>query len=143
MSDEHLWREMKEQEMADDARYRQNLAPQQIGKLKEKPIDYNAAMKRFEQDFKPVFERRERARTSKAYRLFLKATGQWTDMDAAEAINPTKGLVPDGLTPEQLAKEIQQNPEAYKHLAKAAPRVTPVTAEHRTITPKWDKDEGK
>ena len=106
-------------------------------------LDYNAAMKRFEQDFKPVFERRERARTSKAYRLFLKATGQWTDMDAAEAINPTKGLVPDGLTPEQLAKEIQQNPEAYKHLAKAAPRVTPVAAEHRTITPKWDKDEGK
>ena len=138
MSDEHLYRELREQEQEEDARYRQNIAPQIVNKFKPKEVDYNAAMARFEKDFKTVFERRERARTSKAYRLFLKATGQWTDLDAAEVINPTKGLVVDGITPDELAKQVQQNPDAFKHLAKSAPKVQQVEARRRTITPKLE-----
>ena len=144
MSDEHLWRELREQEQEEDARYRQNQAPQIVNKVQPKPVDYNDAMKRFEREVKPVLARREKARTSKAYRLFLKATGQWTDLDAAEAINPTKGLTPDGMTAEELAKQVQQNPEAYKHLTVAGlPKAEPKQVELRTIQPKWGEDEGK
>lgn len=143
MSDESLYRELQEQEREEDERYRQNQAPKELGKVKPKPVDYNAAMKRFEQDFKPVFARREKARTSKAYQLFLKVTGRWTDLDAAEAIAPDKGFKITGETPDELAKRIQQDPDAFRHLAKSAPKVTPVEVSRRDIQPKWGEDEGK
>jgi hypothetical protein len=136
VSNESLWNELREREEQEDARYKQNLAMKEVAKVKPKPVDYNAAMKRFNDEIKPVIERREKARTSKAYRLFLKVTGQWTDLDAAEAISPTKGLVSAGQTPEELAHEIQQNPDAFKHLSKTAPKITPVAADHRIISPK-------
>jgi len=144
MSDEHLYRELKEQELEEDARYRQNQAPKIIERVKPKPVDYNAALRRFEREIKPVLERREKARTSKAYRLFLKVTGQWTDLDAAEAVSPTKGLTTTGMTVDELARQVQQDPEGYKHLAKTGlPKADPVPAERRVIQPKWGEDEGK
>ena len=136
MSDESLYRELQEQEREEDERYRQNQAPKELNKVKPKPVDFNAAMKRFEQDFKPMFARREKARTSKAYRLFLKVTGQWTDMDAVEAISPTKGLQMAGESPQEMVKRIQQDPAAFAHLAKTAPKVTPVEATRRNLEPK-------
>lgn len=93
MSDEHLWKELKAQEEADDMANDQSLASK-IVKSAPKPIDADAALARYHRDFKPVFNRRSRARSNPVYRAFLKATGQWTDLDAAEAVKPTKGFVP-------------------------------------------------
>ena len=90
-------------------------------------------MERYKRDFAPVFARREEARTSKAYRLFLKATGQWQGMDpgSVEEVNPSKGLVVAGPTVEEIHKEIMADPAAYAHLAKTAPKVQPVAIERR------------
>ena len=128
MSDEALYRQMREEDEADEARMRQNVAPEPVRKKAAAQVDYTAALKRFEQDFKPVFERRKKARTSKAYRIFLKAIGAWPKegLDGAEVVEPTKGLKLTGPTPEEIAYAIQENPEAYKHLAKTAPKITPV-----------------
>ena len=138
MSNEHLYKELRDQEMEDDARFKQNRAMDELRKAPQKPIDHEAAMKRFNEDFAPVFARRERARTSRAYRLFLKATGQWKGMDAGsvEVVDPSKGLVLIGPTVEDVQKEIAANPAAYKHLSKSAPQVAHVQAERRTIEPK-------
>ena len=138
MSNEHLWREIRDQEMEDDARFKQNRAMDELRKSPPKPIDHDAAIKRFNEDFEPMFRRREKARTSLAYRLFLKATGQWQQMDegSVQVVDPTKGLVLVGPTVEDVQKEIAANPAAYKHLAKTAPQVGYVQAERRTIEPR-------
>lgn len=138
MSDEHLFRELQDAECEDDLRFRQNLAPRALGTFKPKSVDHDAAMKRFHQDFAPVFARREKARTSRAYRIWLKATGQWKGMETAdvEAIDPSKGLKLIGPTVEDVQREIAANPAKFKHLAKSAPVVGHVDAERRSIAPK-------
>jgi hypothetical protein len=138
MNNEHLWRELSDAEREDDARFRQNRAMDELRKAAPKPIDHDAAIARFHQDFEPMFRRREKARTSLAYRLFLKATGQWQQMDpgSVEVVNTSKGLVLVGPSVEDVQKEIAANPAAYKHLAKSAPQVGHVQAERRTIEPK-------
>ena len=136
MSDEHLWRELQEKEQEEDYRYKQNLAPKILFKVTPKEVDHNAAMRRYEQEIAPVLARRQKARTSKAYRLYLKATGQWTDLDAAEVVDKSKHFTQVGPTVEDIVKEVQANPAAYKHLAKTGEKVTPVIATHRKIEPK-------
>jgi hypothetical protein len=138
MSDEHLYKELMESERREDALYRQNLAPKAMGTFKPKVVDHAAAMKRYAEDFAPMYARRERARTSRAYRLWLKATGQWKGMEAGdvEVVDPTKGLKLVGPTIEDVQKEIAANPKAFRHLAKMAPQISHVGAERRGIEPK-------
>lgn len=134
-SNEDLYREIQSQEEEDDMRFRQNQAPKELKKLPRKDVDYNAAVERFKRDFAPVFKRRELARTSVAYRLWLKATGQWKDLDGAKVVDPSKGLVLEGPDVDAMQKEIAANPDAFRHLAKTAPKVMSVQAEHRRIEP--------
>ncbi len=138
MSDEHLWKELQEQEREDDVRYRQNRAPDALRGFQPKPVDYNAAMKRFNEDFAPMYARREKARTSRAYRLWLKATGQWKGMEAheVEAVDPSKGLKLVGPTIEDVQKEIAANPAKYKHLSRKPVITGRVDAQHRKIDAK-------
>ena len=143
MSDhESLYREMAERERDEDRRYLQNLAPK-IVKVTPKPVDYNAALRRFNEDFKPMFGRREKARTSKAYRLFLKATGQWPKegLDGAEVVSPTKGLKQEGPTVDEVRDAIAANPSAFKDLMKMPETVTPRQAERREIRPTGEGDK--
>jgi hypothetical protein len=139
MSHEHLYRELLESERIEDHQNRQNLAMKELGKVALKPVDHAQAMKRFEAEWAPVFRARERARTSRAYRIWLKATGQWKGMEPGdvEVIDPSKGLKLVGPTIEDVQREIAANPAAFKHLAKQAPQVGHVAAERRTsIEPK-------
>ena len=141
-SNEHLYRELREREEEEDLAYRQNRAPDALRSFTPKPVDHDAAMKRFKEDFEPVFRRREKARTSLAYRLFLKATGQWKGMDVGdvEVVNPSAGLVLIGPTVEDVQREIAANPSAFKHLAKSAPAISHVQAERRVLEPKLAKE---
>ena len=141
-SNEHLYRELREREEEEDLAYRQNRAPDALRSFTPKPVDHDAAMKRFREDFEPVFRRREKARTSLAYRLFLKATGQWKGMDVGdvEVVNPSAGLVLIGPTVEDVQREIAANPSAFKHLAKSAPAISHVQAERRVLEPKLAKE---
>jgi hypothetical protein len=124
--------------MEDDARFKQNRAMDELRKAPQKPIDHKAAMERFDKEFAPVFARRRKAMTSRAYRLYLKATGQWKGMEVGdvEVVDPSKGLVLVGPTVEDVQREIAANPAAYKHLSKSAPQVGHVQVERRTIEPK-------
>lgn len=139
-SNEHLYRDLREREEEEDAAYRQNRTPDALRSFTPKPVDHDAAMKRYAEDFAPVFRNRERARTSLAYRLYLKATGQWKGMEAGdvEVVNPSRGLTLIGPTVEDVQKEIAANPSAFKHLSKSAPAIAHVQAERRNIEPKLD-----
>ncbi len=138
MSQEDLYREIQSQEEADDAHYRQNQAMREIKKLPRKEPDYGAAQVRYNEELAPVFEARRRVLaglppTKNAFKnAWLKITGQ-DKIPEVEAIDPSKGLVLQGPTVEDVQKEIAANPAAYAHLAKVAPRVGQVQAEHRRI----------
>ena len=95
-NDENLYRELADKEQFEDQAYEQELAAKQLGKFQPPKIDSAAAMKRFNEDFAPVFARRKKALTSKSYRLWLKMTGQWKGMEVGdvEVVNPTSGMVP-------------------------------------------------
>ena len=142
---EHLYRELLDSEEAEDARNKQNLAPKALGSFKPKAVDHDKAMKLYKTEIAPVFERRRRALSSKAYRLFLKATGQWKGMDAkdVEMVDPTRGPVPTGLSESEILEEIARDPTKFKTGNLAAPPTGHVAAERRTIEPKWQEDEGK
>lgn len=139
MSNESLWRELQEKEQEEDYLYKQNLAMKELRKAQPKPVDVAKAMERYNREIKPVFERRKRALTSKAYRLWLKATGNWKGMEAkdVELVNPTKGLgMIENSFQDKLA-EIQANPEAFRHLMRNGEKVAPVHAERKThVEPK-------
>ena len=134
MSDEHLYRELVEREREDDVRYGQNRARDEIRKFTPKPVDHNRAMHLYETEIKPVFDRRRRAMSSVAYRLFLKATGQWKGMEAkdVELVNPTKGLVTTGPSVDEMLEKIKKDPKAYRHLQRNAPPVHAVNAARKT-----------
>ena len=138
MSDEHLYRELQEQEREDDVRFRQNRSMDALRGFQPKPVDMSAAMQRYAKEFAPVFERRRRAMTSKAYRIWLKATGQWKGMEVGdvEVVDPSKGLKLVGPTIEDVQREIAANPAKFKHLIRNAPKVSPVAAAHRKLEPK-------
>jgi hypothetical protein len=141
-SNEDLYRDLREREEEEDAAFRQNRAPDALRSFTPKPIDHDAAIKRFNEDFAPVFRRREKAMTSLAYRLFLKATGQWKGMEVGdvEVVNPSAGLTLIGPTVEDVQREIAANPTAFKHLAKNAPAISHVPAERRNLEAKLSKE---
>lgn len=139
MSNESLWRELQEKEQEEDYLYRQNLAMKELRKAQPKPVDVAKAMERFNKEIKPVFERRKRALSSKAYRLWLKATGNWKGMEAkdVELVNPTKGLGMIGNSFQEKLAEIQADPQAFRHLMRNGEHVSPVQAERKTrVEPK-------
>jgi hypothetical protein len=132
-SNDDLYREMVDRDEADDARYRQSLAGKEASKVKP-VVDYEKAQRRFEREIAPVFGRRAKARNNPIYRAFLKATGQWKGMDEGDVklVDPSKGLVLEGPSVDEMQQRIAANPEAFKELAKRAPSVTPVSAERRS-----------
>lgn len=135
MSHEDLRRDLEEREREDDARYRQIQAPRILGSLKDAPVvDHAAAMARYKDEIAPVFERRKRALTSRAYRLFLKATGQWKGMEAkdVELVNPTRGLTMTGPTDDEIRALIAKDPKAIREGAALIPIITPVAAQRKT-----------
>jgi hypothetical protein len=138
VTNEDLYRELRQKEMEEDALYRQNQAPKAMRNVEPPKVDFDKAMKRYNEEIKPVFERRKRAQTSLAYRLFLKATGNWKGMEAkdVELVNPTRGLVMTGPTMDEMRAMIAADPKAYRHLMKNAPAVQSVPAEHRSILPR-------
>jgi hypothetical protein len=145
MSDENLYRDLLESEEREDFRNRQNLAPKAVGSFKPKPVDHNRAMHLYETEIKPVLERRKKALSSRAYRLFLKATGQWKGMDAkdVEMVDPTRGPQPTGPSEGEILAQIAADPTKFKIGSIAPPATQPVNAERRTIEPKWKEDEGQ
>jgi hypothetical protein len=135
MSHEDLRRDLEEREREDDARYRQIQAPKVLGAFKDPPkVDHDRAMARFKDEIAPVFERRKRAMTSAAYRLFLKATGQWKGMEAKDVqlVNPTRGLMMTGPTDDEIRALIAADPKAVKKGAALIPIVQAVNAQRRT-----------
>lgn len=138
MSDEHLYRDLLDSEEREDNMNRQNLASKALGSFKPKTVDFDRAMILYETEIKPVLERRRKAMTSRAYRLFLKATGQWKGMDPAdvELVNPTRGPVATGLTEAEILEQIAKDPTKFKTGSIAAPPVSPVNAERRNIEPR-------
>jgi AAA+ ATPase superfamily predicted ATPase len=133
VSNESLWRELQDREQEEDHLYKQNLAMRELRKAQPKPVDVEKAMKRYNEEIKPVLERRKRALTSKAYRLWLKATGNWKGMEVKDVdlINPTKGLTMIGNSFQEKLAEIQADPEAFRHLMRNSERVSPVKAERK------------
>lgn len=134
MSDEHLYRELMESEQREDALYRQNLAPKAVRNFTPKEIDHAKAALLAKTEIAPVFARRKRAQTSVAYRLFLKATGQWKGMEAkdVELVNPTRGFVMTGPTDDEIRALIATDPKAVRQGAALIPAVQPVNAERKT-----------
>jgi hypothetical protein len=110
MSDEHLYEELLASERAEDKNYGQQLTRKALGTFKPKPIDHAAAVRRYEKDFKPMYERRKKARSSKAYRLWLKMTGQWKGMEPedVEMVKPTRHFECVGPTEEEIRKKIME-----------------------------------
>jgi hypothetical protein len=134
MSDEHLYRELLESEQREDALYRQNLAPKAIRNFQPKDIDHDKAALLAKTEIAPVFARRKRAMTSAAYRMFLKATGQWKGMEArdVELVNPTRGFMMTGKTDDEIRALIAKDPKAAREGAALIPAVQPVNAERKT-----------
>jgi len=145
MSDEHLWKELQEQERADDVRYHQNRSADALRGFTPKTIDHNAAIERYERDFVPMFAARRKVMRSKVFREKMRQSGDLKDMDLApkDIVDPTRGMVSVGPTVEQIIRQIAKNPKAYRHLMKKSPKVGAVNAVRRTIDPVWKKDEGR
>lgn len=123
-----------EQEEADDRRFEQARGMDPIRGVERKPVDPNVAAARYQKEIAPVLARRERAKNSRAYRLFLKATGQWKGMEAGdvEEVHPSKGLVMTGPSLEEVQKAIADNPAAFKDLIRSPVEVRPVEAKRKT-----------
>ena len=138
MSHENLWRELQAKEQRDDSLYDQELTGKATKGFVLKPLDRDKAMHLVKTEIAPVFARRKRAMSSKAYRLFLKVTGQWKGMEPAdvELVNPTRGPVATGLTEAEILEQIAKDPTKFKTGSIAAPPVSPVNAERRNIEPR-------
>lgn len=111
MSHEDLWKDLKAKEEMEDRLHDQELASKPTRGFVPKGVDHAKAMRAFETEIAPVFARRKRAQTSRAYRLFLKATGQWKGMEAkdVELVNPTRGFVFTGPTEEEIRDQLFKN----------------------------------
>ena len=81
MNNEDLYRQMVEQEREDDLRYQQSLAAKNVKVARREP-DAMKAIARYNRDFKPVFEARQRVRNGRGPTgnpikdAWLKMTGQ-------------------------------------------------------------------
>jgi hypothetical protein len=114
MSHENLWRELQAKEQRDDSLYDQELTGKATKGFVLKPIDRDKAMHLVKTEIAPVFARRKRAMSSKAYRLFLKVTGQWKGMDPkdVELVNPTKGFAMVGPTEDEVRHRMLTDPKS-------------------------------
>ena len=137
-SHEQLYHDLQEKEREDDFRYRQNRAPDALRSFTPKPVDYVAAMKRYTEEFAPVFAARRKVAKSKVFREKMRQSGDLKDMelDPKQIVDPTKGLVSIGPTAEEIAKQIAKNPKAFRHLRKMGIPVQKVNAKHRVIEPR-------
>lgn len=137
--EEDLYRELAEQEEEDDMRYHQARGGKEMKKIIPKQPDPVAAQKRYDEEIKPVLEARRRVQeglppTDNPLRnAWLKITGQdkIVERPGFQIVEPSKGLVLDGPTVDEVQKEIAANPEKYPHLQKHAPTVRPVMASKR------------
>jgi hypothetical protein len=138
MSNENLWQEFQEKEREDDARYRQRLGNREIQKFTPKSVDYDAAIKRFNDEIAPVFAMRKKALRSKVLRERLRKSGDLAALylDPKEIVNPTKGLVCIGPTEQDIIKKIRKNPKLVTRSRLRIPQVSRVVAERRTIEPR-------
>ena len=134
MRDEHLYRDLLETEEREDFRNKQSLASRALGTFKPKEVDHDKAMHLFKTEIAPVIERRKKAMSSKAYRLFLKLTGNWKGMEVGdvELVNPTRGPVMTGPTEAEILAQIAKDPTKSKMGSITAPQTSPVAAERRT-----------
>lgn len=140
MADEDLYREIEEQEAEDDARFKQRYAINEIKKVQRKEPDYVAAQERYEKEIRPVIEARARVESglpitdNPLRNAWLRLTGKdkIVERPGFQIVEPSKGLILDGPTIEEVQKEIAANPEKYRHLAKIAPEVNPVEAKRKT-----------
>lgn len=138
MNNEDLYRQMVEQEREDDLRYQQSLAAKNVKVARREP-DAMKAIARYNRDFKPVFEARQRVRNGRGPTgnpikdAWLKMTGQIKLPEAApeEIIAPNNGFALSGKTIAEVQKEIADNPDKYADLRRAAPKVSPVAAERK------------
>lgn len=137
--DEDLYREIEEQEDEDDSRYKQKYKMRELGKTPKREPDPVKAIKRFNEEIAPVLEARRRVQeglppTTNPFRNFyLKLTGQdqIVERPGFQMVEPSRGLVLDGPTVEEVQKQIAENPGAYKHLAKSAPEVQRIEAKRK------------
>ena len=139
MRDDDLFHEIEEQEAADDARFKQQYRMQPLRNMARKPVDSTKARKQYEEEIKPVLEARARVLRGEGptnnplKNLYLKLTGQDQIVERPDfkMVEPSKGLVLDGPTLEEVRKEIEANPEAFRDLAKSAPEVRSVEAKRK------------
>lgn len=114
MSHEDLWKDLQAKEEMEDRLHGQELASKPTRGFVPKPIDHGKAMHLVKTEIAPVFARRKRAMSSKAYRLFLKVTGQWKGMEPGdvELVNPTKGFAMVGPTEDEIRHRMFSDPKA-------------------------------
>jgi hypothetical protein len=137
-SPEDLYRELQEQEEADDRRYRQQQAMKPV-RIQRRPIDSNAAKKRFQEEIEPVLEARRRVANGQPptrnplVNLMLKIRGEdkLKELPPEAIIEPSKGLVVDGPTIADAQKAIAENPMAFRDLAKMPEEARKVEAKRR------------
>lgn len=135
-SHEDLYREMVEQEEEADRRNQQALAMRELAKKQPRPPRRDAAEERYREKILPVLETRRRIAaglpptTNPLVNLYLKITGRdrISELPKEEIKDPAKSFGLDGPSPEEIAKAIQENPEAFADLRRAPEAVRPVAA---------------
>lgn len=138
-SNEDLYREMLEQEAEDDRRYKQTQASKQMERVSPKRPNPQDARKRYQDEIAPVLEARRRVASGQAptrnplVNLLLKIKGEdkLPELPSDQIIEPSKGLVIDGPTIEEVQKVIAENPEAFRDLARSPVETRKVEAQRR------------
>lgn len=138
-SNEDLWRELQEQEQADDHRYKQAQAMREIEK--RKPIatrmDGRSPEQRFKEDWSKRLEARRRVlkglppTKNPLYNAWLRLTGQ-DKLPQVDVVEPDKGLKLTGFTQEEIVALIASDPKRFADLAKAPVSTQKVVASKRT-----------
>lgn len=141
-SNEDLYRELEQQELEEDRRFGQGFAMKAIRRpVPPKREDPATARKRFEKEIKPVLEMRRRIEaglpptTNPLKNLYLKITGQDKIVyrDDFKIVDPTKGLVVEGKTIEDVQREIAEHPEEFAHLMRKPAEAQKTDAPRRSV----------
>lgn len=140
-NNEDLLREIEEQERRDDSRYQQSAGMRELSKLKpiaRRRADNRTPMQRFEQDIKPVLERRKRVEaglpisSNPFYNAYLRLTGQ-DKLPVVELVEPDKQYGTVGQTVDEIRQIISENPQAFRHLSKSPEHVRATGAKKKTV----------
>lgn len=120
MGHEDLYREVLDQERRDDARFDQSQSMQAIRGYQPKPPSSAEAQRRFNRELKPIFRRLAKMKPGsvKHRRGFVLG-------------DPSKMMIADGPTVEDVKKQIAANPEKFRHLAKRPVEVKSVNASRK------------